>query len=70
MPVRINRRSRHDMNPSPLSLALDRAERAIGRIEQSARHAQVAHGREVELREKVQGVVAELDEMIRSAGAR
>ena len=58
------------MNPSPLSLALDRAERAIGRIELSARHAHVAHGREVALREKVQGVVAELDEMIRSAGAR
>ena len=56
------------MNPSPLSLALDRAERAVGRIEQSARDAHVAHGREVALREKVQGVVAELDEMIRSAG--
>jgi phage-related minor tail protein len=49
--------------------ALERAERALGRIERSlaARTHQV-QGREQELRSKVREAVAELDQLIRSAG--
>jgi len=57
------------MDDSGLLAALERAERAIGRIERSlaARTHQV-QGREQELRSKVREAVAELDQLIRSAG--
>ena len=48
---------------------LERAERALGRIERSvaARSHQV-QGREQDLRSKVREAVAELDQLIRAAG--
>ena len=58
------------MDQVSLSSTLDRAERALDRIERAAAAAQSARQRDHVLRGKVQGVVAELDEMIRAAGAR
>ena len=53
-----------------LSEALQRAERALGRIERAlAARSHQAQGREQELRSKVREAVAELDQLIRSAGA-
>ena len=57
------------MDPSPLDHALDRAERALLRIERSIERGAM-HGRDDALRGKVANVVAELDEMIRTAGGR
>ena len=58
-----------DVDNGALLGALERAERALGRIERSiaARTHQV-QGREQELRSKVREAVAELDQLIRSAG--
>ena len=58
------------MDDGGLSSALDRAERAIGRIQRaiSSRKA-VTDGRDEELRAKVREVVEELDELIRQAAA-
>ena len=55
---------------APLSTALDRAERALQRIERAldARRA-AATPRDDELRAKVREVVEELDELIREAAA-
>jgi len=58
-----------------LSLALERADRAAARIEQalaarSQRATDQADGREQELRSKVREAVAELDQLIRTAGDR
>jgi phage shock protein A len=58
------------MDQASLSSALDRAERALDRIERAAAAAQGARQRDHALRGKVQGVVAQLDEMIRTPGAR
>ena len=58
------------MDQSSLSSALDRAEQALDRIERAVTAAQGARRRDDALRGKVQGVVAQLDEMIRTAGAR
>jgi hypothetical protein len=57
------------MEDSDLSAALERADRALGRIERAlaARSHQVP-GREQELRSKVREAVAELDQLIRTAG--
>ena len=57
------------MEDSALSAALERADRAVGRIERAlaARSHQV-QGREQELRSKVREAVAELDQLIRAAG--
>jgi len=57
------------MEDSALSAALERADRALGRIERAlaARSHQV-QGREQELRSKVREAVAELDQLIRTAG--
>ncbi len=55
------------MDETSLSSAFDRAERALDRIERAAKGARQ---RDDALRGKVQGVVAELDEMIRAAGSR
>jgi hypothetical protein len=57
------------MDNGALSAALERAERALGRIERAlaARNHQ-AQGREQDLRSKVREAVAELDQLIRTAG--
>ena len=48
---------------------LERAERALGRIERSvAARGHQAQGREQDLRSKVREAVAELDQLIRAAG--
>ena len=57
------------MDDAALSQALDRAERALGRIERAlAVRRHQATGREQELRSKVREAVAELDQLIRTAG--
>ena len=58
------------MTDPHLADALDRAERALARIEVVAERAASGRGRDDALRNKVRGVVAELDDMIRAAGAR
>jgi hypothetical protein len=55
------------MNDGGLSAALERAERALGRIERAISDKPAAAGRDDELREKVRGVVEELDRLIREA---
>jgi ElaB/YqjD/DUF883 family membrane-anchored ribosome-binding protein len=52
---------------SGLSQALDRAERALQRIEQALANRQQSAGRDDELRAKVRDAVAELDQLIREA---
>ena len=67
--MRSEKRMDDDVDNGALLGALERAERALGRIERSiaARTHQV-QGREQELRSKVREAVAELDQLIRSAG--
>jgi ElaB/YqjD/DUF883 family membrane-anchored ribosome-binding protein len=58
------------MDDGGLSAALDRAERAIERIQRSlAERRPAGGGRDEELRAKVREVVEELDELIREAAA-
>jgi hypothetical protein len=57
------------MDDGGLSSALDRAERALARIERSLAGRQVAPERDEELRAKVREVVEELDGLIREAAA-
>lgn len=57
------------MDDGALSAALERADRALGRIERGlAARSQKTDAREEELRSKVREAVAELDRLIRSAG--
>ncbi len=57
------------MDDSALSQALERAERAAGRIERElASRSHNLQDREQELRSKVREAVAELDQLIRTAG--
>jgi hypothetical protein len=56
------------MDAKPLENALDRAERALLRIERSIERGAMHRGRDDALRSKVAGVLSELDEMIREAG--
>jgi hypothetical protein len=57
------------MDNGALSAALERAERALGRIERAlAARDHQAQGREQDLRSKVREAVAELDQLIRTAG--
>ncbi len=58
------------MSLSPLDHALDRSERALLRIERSLDGRAAATGRDDALRSKVAAVVAELDDIIRAAGAQ
>ncbi|MEO5640191.1 MAG: hypothetical protein ABIQ98_00310 [Sphingomicrobium sp.] len=58
------------MDDPALLDALSRAERALERIERAASAARGSNARDAALRDKVHGVVAELDQMIRDAGAR
>lgn len=55
------------MNDGGLAQALERADRALTRIERALQNRARASGDE-ELREKVREAVAELDQLIRSAG--
>jgi sugar-specific transcriptional regulator TrmB len=55
------------MDDSDISSALDRAERALKRIEQALASRQPTADRDEELRAKVREVVEELDELIREA---
>jgi ElaB/YqjD/DUF883 family membrane-anchored ribosome-binding protein len=57
------------MADSELSSALDRAERALQRIERALANRQLAAGPDDQLRAKVREVVEELDELIREAAA-
>jgi hypothetical protein len=62
--------TRHFVTDAPLSSALDRAERALQRIERAlAAPRTEAAPRDEELRAKVREVVEELDELIRQAAA-
>jgi hypothetical protein len=57
------------MDDAALSHALQRSERALGRVERAlAARRNAAQGREQDLRSKVREAVAELDQLIRTAG--
>ena len=55
------------MDDGGLSAALDRAERALERIERNLASRAQASGRDEELRARVREAVAELDELIRES---
>ncbi len=55
------------MDDGGLSAALERAERALARIERAGAERKPASGRDDELRTKVREAVAELDQLIREA---
>jgi hypothetical protein len=55
------------MDNGGLAQALDRADRALSRIER-ALESRPANGRDEALRDKVREAVAELDQLIQSAG--
>ena len=55
------------MDDGGLTAALDRAERALARIESALSRRNPQPGRDEELRAKVREAVAELDQLIRSA---
>jgi ElaB/YqjD/DUF883 family membrane-anchored ribosome-binding protein len=55
------------MDDGGLSAALDRAERALARIERALAERKPDIGRDDELRARVREAVAELDQLIREA---
>ena len=55
------------MDDGGLSAALDRAERALARVEQALANRGPVSGRDDGLRAKVREAVAELDQLIREA---
>jgi hypothetical protein len=55
------------MDEGRLTSALDRAERAILRIERAVSQPRKTNGRHEELRARVREAVAELDQIIRAA---
>lgn len=55
------------MDDGGLSAALDRAERALARVEQALAGRKPDAGRDEELRARVREAVAELDQIIREA---
>jgi len=55
------------MDEGRLTSALDRAERAILRIERAISQPKQSEGRDDELRARVREAVAELDQLIRAA---
>jgi len=57
------------MDNGGLSSALDRAERALQRLQSALAQRPQVGGRDDELRAKVREVVEELDELIREAAA-
>ncbi len=58
------------MSDEGLVHALDRADRALSRIERALSNLRSGSGRDDQLREKVRDVVAELDSLIASSGVR
>jgi hypothetical protein len=56
------------MDDAGLTAALDRAERALARVERSLATRRQDNGRDEALRAKVREAVAELDQLIRTAG--
>ena len=57
------------MDDGELTSALDRADRALQRIERALASRQPSAGKDEELRQRVREVVEELDELIREAAA-
>jgi hypothetical protein len=55
------------MDDGGLSTALDRAERALARIQRAVAERKPSSGRDDELRAKVRDAVSELDQLIREA---
>ena len=55
------------MDDGGLSAALDRAERALARVESALANRRPVSGRDDALRAKVRDAVAELDQLIREA---
>ena len=55
------------MDDGGLSAALERAERALARIERAVAERKPENRRDEELRAKVRDAVAELDQLIREA---
>lgn len=55
------------MNDEGMSSSLDRAERALARIEQALERRRGDSGRDEQLRAKVREAVTELDQLIRQA---
>lgn len=64
-----NLRSDERMDDGEITSALERAERALQRIEQALASRQPVAGRDDELRARVREVVEELDGLIREAAA-
>ena len=56
------------MNDGGVSASLDRAQRALDRIEHALANRPKPHGRDDALRAKVREAVAELDALISEAG--
>ena len=56
------------MNDGGVSASLDRAQRALDRIERALANRPMVEGRDEALRAKVREAVAELDALIREAG--
>jgi hypothetical protein len=57
------------MDAKPLENALDRAEQALMRIERAVERGALHDSKDEALRSRVAGVLSELDELIREAGA-
>jgi len=56
------------MSNTPLEEAMDRAERALIRIERAVDRGTMHRSRDDGLRDKIVGALAELDDIIREAG--
>jgi hypothetical protein len=56
------------MSNRPLEEAMDRAERALLRIERAIERGSMQEGRDDKLRANVANAIAELDSIIREAG--
>ena len=67
LPRTFTLRSETGMNDRGLSASLDRAERALARIERALTDRREAAGRDEQLRARVREAVAELDQLIREA---
>ena len=65
--ARFNRLSERDMSDDDLALAVERAERALSRIERAIATTRSSRASEERLRAKVREAVAELDSLIEGA---
>jgi hypothetical protein len=57
------------MDDGGLSQALSRADRAVARIEAALADVDATRGQDEQLRSKVRDAIAELDQLIQTAGA-